>query len=157
MEEVARAASESMPEGYTLDLAVMTRQIGQPLDPTQCRDRLQADLRTGRIEFDGAKADITETSLGLLDRVAGTLLRCGDVGIEVGAHADADGSSSKNRDLTQARAEAVVEYLVDAGVRREQLTAAGYGEDNPIADNDTEEGKRANRRIEFLVQLPNDG
>jgi len=157
MEEVERAASESMPEGYTLDLAVMTRQIGQPLDPTQCRDRLQADLRTGRIEFDGAKATITETSLGLLDRVAGTLLRCGDVGIEVGAHADADGSSSKNRDLTQARAEAVVEYLVDAGVRREQLTAAGYGEDNPIADNDTEEGKRANRRIEFLVQLPNDG
>ena len=51
----------------------------------------------------------------------------------------------------------MVEYLVDAGVRREQLTATGYGEDNPIADNDTEEGKRANRRIEFLVQLPNDG
>ena len=157
MEEVAAAASESMPDGYTLDLAVMTRQVGQPLDPTQCRDRLQADLRTGRIEFDGAKAAITEASLGLLDRVAGTLLRCGDVGIEVAAHADADGSSSKNRDLTQARAEAVFDYLVDAGVKREQLTATGYGEDNPIADNDTEEGKRANRRIEFVVQLPDGG
>jgi outer membrane protein OmpA-like peptidoglycan-associated protein len=51
----------------------------------------------------------------------------------------------------------VVDYLVDAGVKREQLTAAGYGEDNPIADNATEEGKRANRRIEFLVHLPDGG
>jgi outer membrane protein OmpA-like peptidoglycan-associated protein len=157
MDEVQVAATEAMPEGYTLDLAIMTRQVGQPLEPTQCRDRLQADLKTGRIEFDGANATLAESSLGLLDRVAGTLLRCGDVGIEVAAHADSDGSESKNRDLTQARAETVVDYLVDAGVKREQLTAAGYGEDNPIADNATEEGKRANRRIEFLVQLPDGG
>ena len=146
-----------MPEGYTLDLAIMTRQVGQPLDPARCRDRLQADLKTGRIEFEGANATLAESSLGLLDRVAGTLLRCGDIGIEVAAHADSDGSESKNRDLTQARAETVVDYLVDAGVKREQLTAVGYGEDNPIADNATEEGKRANRRIEFLVHLPDGG
>lgn len=73
------------------------------------------------------------------------------------AHADADGSETKNRELTQARAKAVVDYLVDAGRKREQLTAVGHGGYNPIADNATEEGKRANRRIEFLVQLPNGG
>jgi outer membrane protein OmpA-like peptidoglycan-associated protein/osmotically-inducible protein OsmY len=157
MDEVQEAALGAMPDGYTLDLAIMTRQVGQPLDATGCRDRLQADLKTGRIEFEGANATITEPSLPLLDRVAGTLLRCGEIGIEVGAHADADGSETKNRELTQVRADAVVDYLVDAGVRREQLTAVGHGEDNPIADNETEEGKRANRRIEFLVQLPNGG
>jgi OOP family OmpA-OmpF porin len=157
MDEVQVAAQDAMPEGYTLDLAIMTRQVGQPLDPTRCRDRLQADLKTGRIEFEGANATIAESSLGLLDHVAGTLLRCGDIGIEIAAHADSDGSESKNRDLTQARAETVVDYLVDAGVKREQLTAVGYGEDNPVADNATEEGKRANRRIEFLVQLSNGG
>ena len=157
MDEVQVAALDAMPEGYTLDLAIMTRQVGQPLDPTRCRDRLQADLKTGRIEFEGANATLAEASLGLLDRVAGTLLRCGDIGIEIAAHADSDGSESKNRDLTQARAETVVDYLVDAGVKREQLTAVGYGEDNPVADNATEEGKRANRRIEFLVQLPDGG
>jgi OOP family OmpA-OmpF porin len=157
MEGVLVATREAMPEGYTLDLAIMTRQVGQPLDPAGCRDRLQADLRTGRIEFDGANAALAETSLGLLDRVAGTLLRCASIGVEVAAHADSDGSESKNRDLTQARAETVVDYLVDAGVKREQLTAVGYGEDNPIADNATEEGKQANRRIEFLVQVPDGG
>ncbi len=157
MEEIRVSAADAMPEGYALDLAIMTRQVGQPLDPTQCRDRLQADLKTGRIEFDGANATLAESSLGLLDRVAGTLLRCGRIGVEVAAHADSDGSESKNRELTQSRAETVVDYIVDAGVKREQLTAVGYGEDNPIADNATEEGKRANRRIEFLVQLPDGG
>jgi len=157
MEEIRTAATEALPEGYALDLTIMTRQIGQPLGPVQCRDRLQADLKTGRIEFEGAKATLLETSLGLLDRVAGTLLRCGDVGIEVAAHADSDGSAEQNRTLTQARAETVVDYLVDAGVKREQLTAMGYGEDNPIADNATEEGKRANRRIEFAVRIPDGG
>ena len=157
MEEVREAVTAAVPEGYTLDLTIMTRQVGQPLDPVACRDRLQADLRTGRIEFEGAKSALLPTSLGLLDRVAGTLLRCGTVGIEVAAHADSDGSAARNLELTQARAETVVDYLVDAGVRREQLTAMGYGEDNPIADNATEEGKRANRRIEFAVTLPNGG
>lgn len=157
MDEVRVAIEEAIPEGYNLDLTIMTRQIGQPLGPVQCRDRLQADLKTGRIEFQGAQATLLETSLGLLDRVAGTILRCRDVGIEVAAHADSDGSASQNKELTQARAETVVDYLVDAGVKRERLTAMGYGEDNPIADNATEEGKRANRRIEFAVQLPDGG
>lgn len=157
MDDVQATARDALPEGYTLDLEIMTRQVGQPLDTTGCGDRLQAVLKTGRIEFDGANATLAESSLGLLDRVAGTLLRCGDIGIEVAAHADSDGSESKNRDLTQARADTVVDYLVDAGVKREQLTAVGYGEDNPIADNATEEGKRANRRIEFLVHLPDGG
>ena len=147
-----------MPEGYS-----PRPRDHDPADRTAARSRasaataFQADLKTGRIEFEGAKATLAETSLGLLDRVAGTLLRCGDIGIEVAAHANSDGSTSKNRDLTQARADAIVDYLVDAGVKREQLTAIGYGEDNPIADNATEEGKRANRRIEFVVQLPDGG
>ncbi|MBN9021479.1 MAG: OmpA family protein [Rhizobiales bacterium] len=157
MHAIETAATEAVPDGYSLDLTIMTRQIGQPLDPAQCRDRLQSDLKTGRIEFDGGKATLLESSLSLLDRVAGTLLRCGDAGIEVAAHADSDGSAEQNRTLTQARAETVVDYLVDAGVKRERLTAMGYGEDNPIADNATEEGKRANRRIEFAVQLPDGG
>jgi len=157
MKEIETAVKEDVPDGYSLDLTIMTRQIGQPLDPVQCRDRLQADLKTGRIEFDGAKADLTAPSLPLLDRVAATILRCGEIGIEVAAHADSDGSASKNLELTQARAEIVVDYLVDAGVKRERLTAVGYGEENPIAENDTEEGKRANRRIEFQVRVPDDG
>ena len=59
-----------------------------------------------------------------------------------GAHSDSDGSTAKNRDLTQARAEAIVDYLVDAGVQRERLTAVGHGEATPVADNDTRPARR---------------
>ena len=89
--------------------------------------------------------------------MSATVARCPDANIEVGAHSNSEGSTSRNRDRTQARAEAIVDYLVNAGVRRERLTAVGYGEDNPIADNDTDEGKAANRRIEFAVELPGGG
>ncbi len=58
---------------------------------------------------------------------------------------------------TTARAEAIVDYLVDAGVKRERLKPVGYGEDNPVADNDTTAGKAENRRIEFSVALPEGG
>jgi OOP family OmpA-OmpF porin len=80
--------------------------------------------------------------------------RCPDAGVEVGAHSDSGGSSARNRDLTQTRAEAIVEYLVAAGVKRERLTAVGYGETKPIADNATATGKAVNRRIEFSFTEP---
>jgi OOP family OmpA-OmpF porin len=115
---------------------------------------LQKVLATGRIDFDGQEPAILADSFGLLDRVSATMARCPNAAIEVGAHTDSDGSASGNRDRTEARAEAIVDYLVDAGIRRERLTAVGYGEDNPIADNSADAGKAANRRIEFSVELP---
>ena len=74
--------------------------------------------------------------------------------IELFSSTDSDGSTSHNQELSEARATAILEYLVDAGVRRERLGAVGHGEDDPIADNSTEEGKAANRRIELLLAVP---
>ena len=147
----------ALPEGFAGTTSITLRQTGQPVTPERCRDLLQSELQDGRIEFNGSKAEITDDSLGLLDRVAAIFARCPEAKVEVGAHSDSDGSSSNNRDLTQARAEAIVDYLVDAGVKRERLTAVGYGEDKPVADNTTKAGKAANRRIEFTVELPEGG
>ena len=122
-----------------------------------CRDLLQAVLKTGPIEFDGNKAEITADSYGVLDRVSAAMARCPGTSVEIGAHSDSDGSASRNRERTQARADAIVDFLVGAGVRRERLTAVGYGELAPIADNSTAAGKAANRRIEFTVELPGGG
>jgi OOP family OmpA-OmpF porin len=149
---------ESMPEGFTLASSTLgERQIGQPVIAQRCGEILQRDLRFGRIEFDGNRAEISSDSYGVLDRISATLERCRETSVEVGAHSDSEGSASRNRDRTQARAEAIVDYLVDAGVKRERLKPVGYGEDNPVADNDTTAGKAANRRIEFSVSLPEGG
>ncbi|MGI9626876.1 MAG: OmpA family protein, partial [Longimicrobiales bacterium] len=64
-------------------------------------------------------------------------------------HTDASGDGSENRELSQARADAVLRYLTHKGIDGARLTAVGFGESRPIQDNGTEEGKRANRRIEF--------
>jgi OOP family OmpA-OmpF porin len=113
-------------------------------------------LTVGRIEFDGGAAEVSSDSYGLLDRVAATIERCPEATVEVGAHTDADGSTANNLELSQKRADAIVEFLVDAGIRRERLTAVGYGESKPIADDAAPTGKAMNRRIEFVLAAPED-
>ena len=157
VEEIVAAAEETLPKGFMATISVVTRQPGQPLTAEQCDQLLQDELQTGRIEFDGSKATLSRDSFGLLDRIAATLVRCPQAKVEVGAHSDSEGSASRNRDRTQSRAEAVVDYLVDAAVMRERLTAVGYGETVPVADNSTAEGKAANRRVEFKMALPDGG
>jgi len=156
-EELVSATEEALPKGFKATMNVVTRQDGQPVAPVRCRDLLQDVLQRGRIEFVASKSDITGDSFGLLDRVAATIARCPEAKIEVAAHTDSAGSTARNRDLTQSRAEAIVDYLVDAGVKRERLTAVGYGESKPVADNGSADGKAANRRVEFTVELPEGG
>ena len=157
VEEIVASAQEMLPKGFMATISVVTRQPGQPLGPEDCDRLLQSELQTGRIEFEGSKASISKDSFGVLDRIAATLVRCPEGKIEIGVHSDSDGSASRNRDLTQSRAEAVVDYLVDAAVKREGLTAVGYGETAPIADNATAEGKAANRRVEIRFAPPEGG
>lgn len=153
---LADTVGDTMPAGFNVALSIVVRQPGQPVSPLRCRDLLQDALTGDRIEFDGGNREVSPDSFGALDRVAATIERCPEATIEVAAHTDSDGSSGHNLELSRARANAILEYLVDAGVRRERLTAVGHGEDNPIADNSNEDGKAANRRIEFVLAVPED-
>ncbi len=156
--EIGESLGSDLPGGFAVaSNTIAARQDDQPVAADHCRDLLQTALHIGAIGFDGGKAELAGNSQGVLDRVSGIIARCPSADIEIGAHSDADGSASRNRDLTQTRAEAIVEYLVNAGVKRERLTAVGYGETKPIADNATAEGKAANRRIEFTVTEPAGG
>jgi outer membrane protein OmpA-like peptidoglycan-associated protein len=158
VEEVAEGITDNLPDGYTIGSnSVSPRQDDQPVAADRCRDMLQAALQAGRIEFDEVKSTLAADSFGALDRISSVVARCPDANIEVGAHSDGDGSAPKNKDRTQSRAETIVDYLVNAGVKRERLTAVGYGETKPIADNNTAQGKAANRRIEFSVAAPSGG
>jgi OOP family OmpA-OmpF porin len=82
------------------------------------------------------------------------LQRCPDSAVEIGGYTDSGGGTGRNQILSQIRAQAVVDYLVNAGIAADRLTAVGYGETNPIASNDTEEGRAQNRRIEFKIVQP---
>ena len=67
----------------------------------------------------------------------------------VAGHTDSDGDAAYNKDLSQRRAQSVVNYLTGQGVEGSNMIAKGFGEEQPIADNDSAEGKAANRRVEL--------
>ncbi|HEY4242791.1 MAG TPA: OmpA family protein [Kofleriaceae bacterium] len=98
------------------------------------------------------KADIDARSNKLLANVASVLKAHPEVtGVTVEGHTDSQGDDAYNMDLSQRRAQAVVDFLVKAGVPVEKLKPVGYGETRPIADNKTPRGRAANRRVEFKL------
>jgi outer membrane protein OmpA-like peptidoglycan-associated protein len=116
-----------------------------------CRDRVAGLERRNAITFQSGSATLTETSLPVIDELATDLNVCPDASVHVEGHTDADGAEDLNLALSVSRAEAVVEALIERGVNLERLYAEGFGESQPIADNETRDGKAANRRIAFTI------
>lgn len=105
-----------------------------------------------KVFFDTGKATIQKKSFPLLDEIAGTLTKYAEIKkVQVEGHTDDVGNDQTNLQLSQARAESVVAYLVGRGVAAERLTAKGFGETKPIADNKTSAGKAENRRVAFTI------
>jgi uncharacterized protein (TIGR03382 family) len=105
-----------------------------------------------RIHFEFDKAVILEESYPILDAVARIIRRHPELAIiRVEGHTDAKASHTYNDSLSQRRAEAVREYLSNRGVDDVRLEAVGYGETRPIATNATDEGRAANRRVQFMI------
>ena len=103
------------------------------------------------IEFETGKATIKKKSYPLLDQIAQTFIDNETYIIEVQGHTDNTGKAELNKKLSNQRANAVMQYLINKGVPAERLSAMGYGPDVPIADNKTAAGRQKNRRVEFKI------
>jgi len=100
-------------------------------------------------EFD--KADIKPESYAELDQLVKFLSGCDQYNVEIAGYTCTMGEKSYNDWLSKRRAQAVVDYLITKGVDKNRLTSKGYGPENPIASNDTKEGRIKNRRVEFKL------
>jgi OmpA-OmpF porin, OOP family len=120
-------------------------------DRATLQAQLQALLGRSGINFASGSAEIDDPSRDVLDTAAASILALPGILIAIDGHTDNVGSAASNQTLSQRRAEAVAAYLVGRGVGADQLTATGYGAEQPIADNTTADGRAANRRIEFAV------
>ena len=104
------------------------------------------------VEFDSSSSRLRSDNHKLLDSIVEVLKSDSNAQIEVSGHTDKKGKEEKNIRLSQRRTEAVKKYLVDKGIKSSRIEAIGHGSSLPIADNNTFDGQRKNRRIEFNVQ-----
>src|SRR6266851_5035883 len=143
---------KDFPQSWQFKADISVKPQAAPVDATVCQQLFSDLLAKGNIRFESGRATIDPDSVGLLDRLVETALRCPAANIEIAGHTDADGEDGFNQMLSEKRAQAVVDYLVKAGLPASQFTATGYGSTQPVASNDTDEGKAQNRRIDFLVR-----
>ncbi len=101
------------------------------------------------VKFGSDSAELNEESRAVLNKVAANLMRYPELRVEVAGYTDSSGSQTANVALSQQRAEAVRDYLVEQGLAAEMFSARGYGPENPIADNGSVEGRAFNRRVEL--------
>ncbi|MFK7791728.1 MAG: OmpA family protein [Devosiaceae bacterium] len=152
IERIEAGVEDAAPTGFNLttDIALLPRP--SIVDAQGCQLAFARLLADNTIRFDTGRAAIDTVSLGLLDRLVRTLQSCPAVTVEIGGHTDSQGADESNQALSETRAEAVLGYVLDAGISPARVVAIGYGETDPIADNETDEGRALNRRIEFTVQ-----
>ncbi|SHH17301.1 Thrombospondin type 3 repeat-containing protein [Fibrobacter sp. UWH9] len=120
--------------------------VGCPVSRNSTLDYLR-----GRIDFQTGSAKLTKASFSALDSLVDILIGAPTIKLEIEGHVDNAGPENINLMLSQERAQSVVDYLVGKGIDARRLKAVGLGSSRPVADNGTLQGRKANRRIEFIV------
>lgn len=122
---------------------------GCPEVKREVRQLLQKAMQG--IEFETGKAKIKKKSYALLNQIAATFIANENYLIEVQGHTDNTGKAEANKRISEQRAKEVMKYLQKQGVPADRMTAVGYGQEQPIADNKTAAGRQKNRRVEFKI------
>lgn len=153
---ITQILSGELGQGQTFRVNVRYDEALDPIaslpTPEECAADVNRVIARTKITFTPSSAEIATTARPVLDELAGILTNCPPMQLEIGGHTDAQGSEGGNQALSQARAEAVLLALQGRRVDISGMTAVGYGESQPIAENDSDAGREKNRRIEFVLK-----
>lgn len=156
--QIAALLGSKLGDAATYDIQVsyearLDRSLGLPT-PEECEAQIVEIIGDRKITFEPGAATLDSSAEDILDELADLLKTCGELPMEIGGHTDSQGRETMNQQLSQDRAQAVLEALRDRLVPTNSYAVRGYGEEMPIADNGTEAGREANRRIEFKLLRP---
>ena len=157
-DEIAGLLAEKLGDEAKFDIEVaynaqLDPMAGKP-SPEQCEEAIRVIVGERKINFEPGSATLDREGQGIMDDIAEVLKDCGAIRLEIQGHTDSQGREMMNQQLSQSRAQAVLNELRARRVLTSSFTAKGYGETRPIADNQTESGREANRRIEFRLIVP---
>ena len=133
----------------SVDYIDMPKPVDDSLTSSHCVNKIEETLRVRKIKFEPGSDRVDLAGHETLDDIAKILLNCGDIRLEIEGHTDSQGREQMNLNLSQSRANSVLFELQRRRVLTKNIIAKGYGESQPIAPNDTEQGREINRRIEF--------
>ena len=154
--ERCRAVTPMGPKMADLLVAYLEQldPLAQMQSGPECVDEISTLIANNKITFEPGSTTLDSNNQNIIDAIAEVFSRCLEAPIEIGGHTDSQGREEMNLNLSQSRADAVLNALRSARVKLKTLTSVGYGEAQPIADNTTESGREANRRIAFSLLLP---
>ncbi len=132
-----------------IDYVEMPKPKDNSLTASQCVAKIADVLEVRKIKFEPGSDRVDLAGQEILDDIAKILFNCGNIILEIGGHTDSQGREQMNLNLSQARANAVLFELQRRRILTKNIVAKGYGESQPIASNETEQGREKNRRIEF--------
>lgn len=147
-------AVEQAADAAWLNLNIVdTVGISSPVpSPGSSCANLQSDVKAlGPIPFDANGFTLTPTAVQTLKKVANKLKACPGAKVAVNGYTDNSGNERSNSQLSENRADAVVDFLIARGVTQDRLTAKGFGAANPVADNSRPNEQAKNRRVEIVV------
>lgn len=152
---IAQLLADKLGEAEIFDINVTYREKLDPVaslpTPEECETRIGEITTSRKINFEPGSAKVDTAAVGILDDIATILAECGELRLEVQGHTDSQGGEDMNLSLSQQRSQSVLNELRSRGVLTTGFRAKGYGESKPVANNETEEGREANRRIEFRL------
>lgn len=152
---ISQILSDKLGQGQAFRVDVTYEKALDPIaslpTPKECVDKVSQVLALKKIVFPPNSSDIDSAANKVMDDLAKALKGCAAVQIEIGGHTDGQGSEGSNLSLSQARADSVLSALQARNVDVTGFTAKGYGESQPLGDNETDAGREANRRIEFKL------
>ncbi|WP_170426933.1 OmpA family protein [Ruegeria arenilitoris] len=155
---VAGLLSEKLGDAQEFTLSITYQEPPEPEDklpdPEVCEERIVEVQAGSKIAFEPGSATVASDSRDTVNQIAEILRECGPIRLEIQGHTDSQGREEMNQQLSQARAQSILNELRARRVPTASYTAMGYGETQPIADNDTEEGREENRRIVFSLIRP---
>lgn len=153
VERPTRMSINALSHGGSKEKYAMIRNIRMAEGGVPLYNRLVTDgrLEMNNIHFDHNEATIKSNSLSVLQDIADMLNQHPDIKLSIEGHTDSDGDTDSNQALSEKRAEAVKQALVERKIQSDRLSTKGWGESKPLAENDSAEGKSQNRRVTFIL------
>ena len=153
--QIAGLLADKLGDAAQFDIDVTYKEALDPVaglpTPEECIAQIAAIQAERKINFEPGSSNIDSNGAAIMNDIADIIGKCGEIQIQIGGHTDSQGREEMNEELSQGRANAVLDALRAHRVLTSSYTAKGFGESAPIAGNDTEDGREANRRIEFKL------